>query len=888
VMPPQVRLYTWLDVEDTLLQALEARSGGEQSWFVDATAYWDRLVVRVRPGNESQAERWLRELFDPRTTPPERELEIVLESSDGQERRLPVAIEAAEGPDVRGRATPSFARPSFIRREREPLEPPELPPGSPPIFAMHSFKGGVGRTIHALALARVIAEERGRALLVDADLEAPGITWLLETRLAAPPIAFADVLALVHGDPDPAAEASIQLVADRLYGASLDNLFVLPAFRSSGAFHSLEIRPEHLLLGRKDPFVLSNTLTKLGSALGVDAIVVDLRAGLSEIAAGLLLDPRVYRVLVTTMSGQSVNGTELVLDLLARRARSLRQDHPVPVVLLNQVPVDFRGTDVLAQVEERLLAAVSRTVDKEEEIVASDVLRGPTWFDASLLMLPGNWDEALGLTRRDAIQNTIRPLADFVPSRKAALAERPAPDREEQRKALAQTATRLIFAEAGGVEEFLPISPLRRLVADHRAQVPIAVVVGAKGAGKTYTYLQVVRRRTWRHFAEAAGETETSVAPLLCPVLQPKNLGGAAQEILTSCRQGTARELALGEPLNAGQIEDKVRGWLKEDLHEGEWRERWLDLMAWTTAFRVNEPGAGRHLAEYLATRRQVLLFPFDGIEDLFQDLLSSEPQQRALRALLQDVPNWLEQQPGRRVGALVFVRRDMVAIAVRQNVAQLLARYDSYTLKWDSTEALRLVAWVANQSELLPPPNIDLRQQTQEELITYLIPLWGRKLGSDKSREGRSAEWVIAALSDFRGQIQARDVVRFLSEAAQRSIGNTQWPDRILAPSAIRDAIADCSKEKIDEISTENPALGRIFNKLRAASPNQKSIPFKREDVGVDADELQLLELNGIVVADEGCYYMPEIFRRGLDFRLPLGARPKVLALARRRRNGT
>ena len=168
MMPPQVRLYTWLDVEDTLLRALEARSGGEQSWFVDATAYWDRLVVRVRPGNESQAERWLRELFDPRTTPPERELEIVLESSDGQERRLPVAIEAAEGPEVRGRATPSFARPSFIRREREPLEPPELPPGSPPIFAMHSFKGGVGRTIHALALARVIAEECGRTLLVDA------------------------------------------------------------------------------------------------------------------------------------------------------------------------------------------------------------------------------------------------------------------------------------------------------------------------------------------------------------------------------------------------------------------------------------------------------------------------------------------------------------------------------------------------------------------------------------------------------------------------------------------------------------------------------------------------------------------------------------------------
>jgi hypothetical protein len=171
-----------------------------------------------------------------------------------------------------------------------------------------------------------------------------------------------------------------------------------------------------------------------------------------------------------------------------------------------------------------------------------------------------------------------------------------------------------------------------------------------------------------------------------------------------------------------------------------------------------------------------------------------------------------------------------------------------------------------------------------ESDLTEALVPLWGRKLGNDRSREGRSAEWVIAALSDFLGQIQARDVVRLLYLSALKSRGNTQWTDRVLAPGAVREAVAECSDEKISEISQENSALKEIFNKLRALDADRKAVPFKLEDVELTPEELQLLQLNGIAVAEGSLYYMAEIFRPGLGFRLPAGARPKVLALARRR----
>jgi hypothetical protein len=395
-----------------------------------------------------------------------------------------------------------------------------------------------------------------------------------------------------------------------------------------------------------------------------------------------------------------------------------------------------------------------------------------------------------------------------------------------------------------------------------------------------------VRRESWQAFVEAAGTGRTNVDAVILPVLQPKSVSGRTPDILDKARKAAVLALELGDPVDSFGIQDTIQTWLKEDFHEGEWRDNWLDLIAWAIGFRPKQRGAGRELSSELPKRQKKLLVVFDGLEDLFQEVTDDHRQKLALRSLLQDVPNWLEQQPDRAVGILVFVRRDMVTAAVVQNSSQLLARYEPYALRWDKVEALRLVAWIARQAGLFEePPSVErIRDMEEEELTEALVPLWGRKLGSDQSREGRSAEWVLAALSDFLGQIQARDVVRLLHLAAAKSRGNIQWSDRVLAPVAVRDAVADCSREKITEISQENPALKEIFKKLTALNSDRKSVPFRREDVDLTQPELQLLELNGIAVVEGGSYYMAEIFRRGLDFRLPAGARPKVLALARKR----
>jgi hypothetical protein len=274
-------------------------------------------------------------------------------------------------------------------------------------------------------------------------------------------------------------------------------------------------------------------------------------------------------------------------------------------------------------------------------------------------------------------------------------------------------------------------------------------------------------------------------------------------------------------------------------------------------------------------------------LEDFFQDLPSDENQKTALRSLLQDVPEWLELQPSRQIGLLVFVRRDMVINAIKQNHAQFIARYSNYMLKWDEKEILKLVAWISRESDILPGiDDIYLQHMEIPALVDLLLRLWGRKLGPAHGKEAQTAEWVISVLSDLNGQIQARDIVRLLQKSARDSIADNFWTDRILVPGAIRHSIEECSKKKIEEIKLENPPLGALLDKLKNdIDINAKIIPFTREEIKLGMDDVNLLENNGVITKENDEYYMPEIFRLGLGFKNTKRGRYRVLSLSRRAR---
>jgi len=881
------RIISWVDVHQTIL----SNSNGGSSLpagLVSVRCFWDGLSLIHSPSADLAALRtWLSDLFGPAWQSDGHSDKIAMVSYNGDHRALPVTWETlAEGEQV----PPLAWLPLFRAPRRLPVSAPPQTDSwevqSPAMLAFHSFKGGVGRTTHALAIATMLADRGARILLVDADMEAPGISWLLASRFPVPAISLADVLALAHGDSTADYQGTIDLAVQELRKLHEGNYFFLPAFRSISQFEDLEIRPEHLLQGAVNPFVLSNLLHEIGKGLGVDYILVDLRAGLSELASGFLFDDRIHRVFVTTLSAQSLLGTEMLLEHILPITE--KPDSAGVAVIVSQVPPTLSSDAGASSIDEMLSRTVgfltSAAVDSVDEMPQQS--QHPlikTFFADGLALLPKDLNGVLAAVSRSGLASKMNGLLDWLPEKAVV----PAPPGnleavpipiDQKRKTLSDYAKRLIFAESGQTWDFLSTTPLQNLARDHSNSLPVTLIIGTKGAGKTYSFLQLARSRTWAAFS--SGLTNGALATVdanVLPVIESVNLEASAKKVVQGARQDCADTLGL--QLGSRPLTEYVKDWLRLDLHEGEWREKWLDLVAWSAGYETGITGAGSKFPIFLAERATSLIAVIDGLEDLFQDFEDDPHQAVALRSLLQDVPNWLERMPEKTLGLIVFVRQDIVERTVKQNSAQLRARYEPYALRWNRTEALRLVAWILDKAEVSTDKIDSSSSDDVDSLEQFLRPLWGRKLGKDTGKNANSAKFVILALSDYEGRLQARDLVRFLAESANASIGKSDWNERLLVPTAIQHAVKECGRERIGELKKENPKLGGVLDKL-AAEAGTLRIPARRDELKISSEEISLLETNAVLFKDGDDYYMPEFLRQGMNLPLRGGSRPKLFSL--------
>lgn len=901
-------LYTWLDVHQYFTDL--ATHQRWPTWLCEVDAYWDSVRFLVAEGvDEEVFWGWLTEALGSLTV--SRDQRALLLEDAGTERLLPVECDVLTTPLTAPRR-PRWTEQRAVAGVSGPLPPPRADrlPQDVAVAAFHSFKGGVGRTLHCVATARALAQAGVRVLLVDGDLEAPGITWMVADALRID-FAFEDFLALVHGATDQEYPEALGLGRKFLANQELDGVVVMPARRDYARIAPPRIRPDDLLTPDRDPYVLTEVLAQLGKAVGAQVVLVDLRAGASELSAPLLLDPRVHRVIVSTVSDQAVRGTHQLLRQLALRAPAAGPSDPACAVLVTQFE-SYGHQEILAGVVERLRPAaldVSRPAhaaespeEPESTLVDLDavtpVLLSP--FHSSLLSLPASWHDVLDLATSARLDQHLRPLVETLrsaitsvdasplPAAPTVLPEGRQPDADsldQRRRRLEDIAKDLVFAEAAPSGGFLVTAPLQSLVEAHRTEVPIEVVIGGKGSGKTFTHLHLCEAQSWERFAERLGIRGVSLTAPIVPVLASQTLTDRWEAGLRQRLEEIAGQLTGGEPTGMAGVRGLINEWLPRDTDLLTWRRIWLTCFARAIGLDADPATAEETLISF--ARRHRAIFVLDGLEDLFQEFTSSPHQQQALRALLVECPDWLRTLRGRPLGLVVFVRRDLARAAVPQNFGQFEKRYEKSALRWDPEEALRLVAWVCHRADALPGlDEARIKTANEPELSEMLMPLWGDKMGSAKSREARSVRWFFAALSDFNGQIQARDVVSFLAEAAAGARGDTRWLDRLLPPNAMRNALKACSRQKIASIQEENPPVGHLLDRLNNLPAAQQKVPFRREDVGLSQDEARLLETNGVLFRENDHYWIPEIYRHGLNFKA--GGRPRVVNIANlvRRRN--
>ena len=778
----------------------------------------------------------------------------------------------------------------------------------------HSFKGGVGRTTHLVAYLLALLErakvlnEKVNILVIDADLEAPGLTYWQQHENLEPSVSLIDFLETYHYPPTT-REAVIAFYAKELKRTQHSlGFYLLPAFLNERQLLDIGVLPEHLVRNPNNVWRYSQAFAELAKALEANFVLIDLRAGLSELDSPLLFDPRLERYLVTTLSEQSVRGTCLVLDLLARMMpdwQAVKEGKYLdPTVVISMIPPELVKSPIYTENTQRLLESYLDKVTTDELLPRLQVEE--TYFAQELLLLSG-WDDARQKLAGTSMMKRAKQWAEEalpvkVPLRSSDKVHNTTEfEQIEEVKRLKEFCQKYEYAEKGESNDLLITESLRNLARNHTDKLPRVVSIGAKGAGKTFNYLQLVNSSKWNSFLQkidiSTGEHHNA---FIFPLLQSKNLAEETQKLLTQVREAFLLAASNANSFSLNQLTDEITTKLSQNLTELEWKTFWIDTLGkLINNHHTSQPNSAMlsskltEMDAYLKSKNLQVIFLFDGLEERFPEIAKELAQQCALRALL-ELPNYLGEIRQSSIGVIIFLRRDFVRYVIPQNIGQFESRYEAYDLSWNFKSFLQLVYWICAQINVIGATNEKVYELSTEDLRQELELFWGKRLGTDASKDAYTVRWIYAALTDFKGKLQARDIVRLLYLAADHTLSNRdifeKWKlTRLLPPIAIRKSVEGCSEKKVEEAKNEYPeAFKNWVDELLKLEREQRKIPFNPQDFAMEQSTIQILQDLGVIYDDKEAegkarFYIPEIFRAGLGFEHAGKARPRIIALKRR-----
>jgi len=251
-----------------------------------------------------------------------------------------------------------------------------------PFITFYSFKGGVGRSMALFNVAGIMAGRGFRVLVIDFDLEAPGISYLLRNQAPHGPArpGLVDLLegAVSDGDSADLFKCTPGEVVDAYthpYALPQDlirhpdgELRVLPAGRLDERYQR---RLDELDLsglyreGHGQP-LMAEFKKIIGESGRFDLVLVDSRTGFSDESGICTRDLADHIVVVTGLNNQNIEGTAAFLRALHEATGGKRD----LLFVLSPVPM---GEDELMELREKaaqdaFAAAWQRPVDLNARI----------------------------------------------------------------------------------------------------------------------------------------------------------------------------------------------------------------------------------------------------------------------------------------------------------------------------------------------------------------------------------------------------------------------------------------------------------------------------------------------------------------------------------------
>ncbi len=264
-------LYTWKDIERKLLL-------NKEKWrtvIVDIETYISEIIIYLSDKEtENSAQAILNEIFEKKYDNKTKRILLDLPG-----RYLDVIFEVEESGEKTSIITPLFKNVLYQKSAYySELIETELP--GVPVLAFHSYKGGVGRTLSLLAFVKAWSslkdlKSKKKLLIIDADIEAPGITWLTSGEEEAS-FSFLDLLEVTQEKDN--SDEIIELICDKISELtikietekSMVEHIVLPTYRYIEQLLDMYSSPESLALSYNKKYILAEVLSKLGERVNIE------------------------------------------------------------------------------------------------------------------------------------------------------------------------------------------------------------------------------------------------------------------------------------------------------------------------------------------------------------------------------------------------------------------------------------------------------------------------------------------------------------------------------------------------------------------------------------------------------------------------------------------
>ena len=762
--------------------------------------------------------------------------------------------------------------------------------GGPKRYTMYSVKGGVGRSTTVAVLAWHLARQGEEVLVVDLDLESPGLASAMLDEEAQPDFGVVDwfVESLVgQGDDVVKRMVAIPNWAQDMLGTVL----VAPAHGRAPGEYLAKLGRAYMDSG-DDPWTarLKKLLRDLEARFVPSVVLLESRSGLHDIAAATVTDLDADVILFALDSTSHWADYRMLFDhwrnqkLASRiRERLLIVSALTPELNTREYLRGFRE-QARELLEEDLQDVDTGATDRGAEIVSSDLSSEGALHDPMVI----HWTRGLaaGVSLRTLERTTVANAYDDFLRRFDSFHRNPEFPPLASVDMMRMALNSLPDPTSHGrppPPQFVYVPPSHR-----KAMRPDTMLVtGMRGSGKTFWWAALqdpdIREVLDSEDKPFPLNRHTEVHVGFGVLEAPDDHPG-----LDDLRALVAAEI------DPRMIWRTVQAWpMAASGHPLREQESWLSRVEFIVANPHHAKRLFQVTDEALAGRETYFVMLFDALDRVSDDWNVAA---RLIRGLLRHA---LEMRSYRRLRAKVFLRSDQLtdrrvtafpdASKLTSSVVDLTwPRRDLYGLLWHSLgngrngELLRPVLAEGDWSQTAKrfpvyavPRPLAVNEDVQRDKFHEIAGPW---MGADP-RRGFPYTWIPSHLADANGKLSPRSFLAALKAAAEDTSVRHSDYSYALHYSSIKRGVQEASRIRVGEIQEDYPWVAQLLKPLAGTV-----VPRAFSDVVHDWKRNKVLEGLKVMMSRGDLKFPPQHLDRGyVGLRKDL----EVLSVFRRLRDG-